>query len=101
VFLLVLLHERADAYWWFGAASADFALHRKMAAAGLPAHHPLPIMRQEGALDRYQIKFLLNWKDPKFLVRLVIGEALYGIKRLSVIEFQFISSDGNLVFNII
>lgn len=53
VLLLVLLHERADAFWWFGAAQADFALQHKLVDAGLPSGHPLHIMQQEGALDRY------------------------------------------------
>lgn len=54
VLLLVLLHERAEhAFWWFGAATADFALQHKLIAAGLPSAHPLHVMQQEGALDRY------------------------------------------------
>ncbi|CAB3366888.1 Hypothetical predicted protein [Cloeon dipterum] len=52
---LVLLHERADSYWWFGAVQSDFGIKQKLLDFGLPGHAPtLDIMIDEGAVDRFK-----------------------------------------------
>ncbi|XP_059475073.1 ribitol-5-phosphate transferase FKTN-like [Neocloeon triangulifer] len=52
---LVLLHERADSYWWYGAAQSDFGIKQKLADFRIQSDaQALEIMTSEGALERFK-----------------------------------------------
>jgi hypothetical protein len=53
VMQLVLFHERAEGYWWYGAAQSDFGIDQKLLNFGIRGGTAtLDVMTHEGALER-------------------------------------------------